>query len=294
MLKGVHNTMIRRLLPSIFATRNSKQRFSIITQLLVLMTAVWLIGCIDDLIIDEIPVDTDSDMENVIGEIVMHQTGGIAGVSQTISIRAENGSILLVYVDERANLREETQVSPEDLGQLWQTLEANDVFTLPTNHEMLETVQDGFFFEITVQLGEKYNQFSVYTPDLLIENDETRYDAVVKAIEGFADSQFQASDEFIIADMPINDISVEILESFPLQIHVVVNGFLRDSCTTLNETTQQREGNTTRVHITTKRPKDAMCAQVITDITTRVPLEGGFLPGHYRVIVNGVEKEFDI
>ena len=100
--------------------------------------------------------------------------------------------------------------------------------------------------------------------------------------------------EFIIADLPINDISVEILESLPIQVHIVVSGSLSDACTTINEITQQRDGNAINVHITTKRPKDEFCAQVIKEVEERIPLEGGFLPGRYKVIVNEVEKAFEI
>ena len=102
------------------------------------------------------------------------------------------------------------------------------------------------------------------------------------------------NEEFIIDNMPVDDISINLLESFPLQVHVVVNGTLRDGCTTINAITQKREGNIITVNITTKRPKDAMCIQVIKMVTERIPLEGTFLPGDYKVIVNGVIKEFNI
>ena len=74
----------------------------------------------------------------------------------------------------------------------------------------------------------------------------------------------------------------------------MVDGFLRDGCTTLNEITQRQDGNTISVHITTKRPQDAVCIQVIKEVQERVPLEGGFPPGRYKVIVNDVEEEFEI
>ena len=268
---------------------NSKHSFSIIAQSLVLITAVLLIGCTDNLL-----VPNSQDRENIIGKIVMHKTGGFAGVSRIITIGEKEGSILLDSVDEQTNQRSESPVSPQDLDGLWQTLEANDIFTLPTNQEMLANVRDGFSYEVTVQRGEKQHQFSVYAPDQLIESGETRYNDIVQPIERFADSSLQTAEEFVIADMPINDISVILLESFPLQVHVVVNGHLNDGCTTLNEITQRREGNTIRIHITTKRPKDAICIQVIKEVQERIPLEGSFLPGRYRVIVNGVEKEFEI
>lgn len=268
---------------------NFRKRLFIITQALVLMTAVWLVGCL-------IPIvdDTTDDREDDVGKIFMHQTGGIAGISRIISIGEVDGKIVLTRIDPQADRSEETSVSPEDLVQLWEILEENNILTIPTNDKLLETVMDGFFFELTVERGGKHNRFSVYAPELLIDSGEERYSNIVHAIQQFADSQFRADGEFIIADMPITDISVQILESFPYQIHIVVEGYLSDACTELNEITQRREDNTVYVHITTKRPRDAMCAQVIREVTERVPLEGGFLPGSYKVIVNGVEKEFEL
>jgi len=262
---------------------NGKNYLPIITQSLFLMTAVWLISCVN------VPV-TPGGRE--LGKIIMHQTGGFAGVSRIITIEEKEEVILLTSVDEQTDKKLESQVSPEDLDKLWQTLEKNDVFVLPTNQEMLAHIADGFGYEITVQRGEQQNQFSVYAPDQLLEGGETRYNDIVQAIEQF--TKLQATEEFIIADMPINDISVEILESFPLQVHIMVNGYLSDSCTTLNEITQQRDENVIKVHITTKRPKDEICAQVITEVEERIPIEGTFLPGQYKVIVNEVEKEFEL
>ena len=276
--------MLRKLLRV-----NSGKSLSIITQALVLVTAIWLVGCLD-LVVD----DTTNYREDDVGKILMHQTGGFAGVSRITSIGEKDGKVILAHIDAQADKSEEIVVSKEDVAQLWKTLEENDAFSLLSNQELLENVRDAFFIELTVERGGEYNRFSVYAPDLLVGTGEARYSNIMKAIQQFADSQFKADDEFIIADMPITDISVQILESFPYQIHIVVKGYLSDACTELNEITQRREDNTVYVHITTKRPRDAMCAQVITDVTERVPLEGGFLPGSYKVIVNGVEKEFEL
>ena len=360
---------------------NTRRR--IITQLLAFMTMIWLISCTNRSALDDILRDGEADQKDVIGEIIMHQTGGFAGVSQMITIGEKDSSILLVSVDKSANQRSEQPVAVQDLAKLWQTLEVNDVFTLPTNQELLANLADGFNYEITVRRDEKQNRFSVYAPDQLIDRGEKRYSAITRAIRQFVDSHFQGRasgiegvvtdfegvsvrgmgvwivggttafpkiavetnkdgyyrirsvlpgtfevgvhDEggnrvelkrvtvkgdqtttlnfiipaqtdkrFIIGDMPIDDISVEILESFPLQIHLVVKGFLRDGCTKLNKITQQRAEDVIRVNITTKRPKDEICIQVIQEVTERIPLKGRFLPGHYKVIVNGVEKEFEI
>ena len=260
---------------------------SILSMALALTVVFWLTGCLDVLVPDETP-------EEDIGEITVHQTGGFAGFSRTTAIKEENGSILYAYTDHNTNQHKESQVALTDMEALWQKLEANDVFTLPTNQDLLATVMDAFSFEITVRRGGKYNQFSVYAPDLLVETGETRYSAIMQEMKLFAELQSETEQEFTIADMPVTDVSVEVLESFPIQLHVVVKGYLSDSCTMHHETAQRRDDTTVYVHITTKRPTDAICAQMITDVTIRVPLEGGFLPGRYKIIVNDVETDVEI
>jgi len=248
--------------------------------------AICLVGCLTDILVDH--------EDEPIGKIVMHQTGGFAGVSRITTIEEKDGSILLTYTDKSTNQHKETPISAKDVAQLWKKLEANDIFSLPMNSEMLESVRDAFWIEITVHRGEKYNKFSVYAPDLLANVGDERYDAIVREITDFSDERLKAAEEFIINDLPVTDISVQILESFPLQVHLVVSGYLSDSCTKINETTQRRDDGTIYVHITTKRPRDLFCLQVITDITVNVPIEGGFLPGRYKAIVNDVEKDFVI
>jgi inhibitor of cysteine peptidase len=100
-------------------------------------------------------------------------------------------------------------------------------------------------------------------------------------------------DSWIIANMPITEIGLIIAESFPVQVSVVVTGYLADSCTEHHETHQTREGNTVTVQMTTKRPKDLFCAAIVTEVQMLVPI-GTFLPGDYKVIVNGMEQEFRV
>jgi hypothetical protein len=97
-----------------------------------------------------------------------------------------------------------------------------------------------------------------------------------------------------IKPMPIDSVEVQIRESQPVQVSVLVSGSLSDKCTTFHEATQVRNGNTIELTITTMRPKDAMCAQMIVTYSNTFPLEGDFPPGDYIVRVNGVEKSFKI
>jgi inhibitor of cysteine peptidase len=99
--------------------------------------------------------------------------------------------------------------------------------------------------------------------------------------------------QLIIADMPIAGIEVLLAESDPVQVTVVVNGWLPDSCTEHHETHQAQEGNTITIQITTTRPKDFACATVVTEYQEKVFI--GTLPaGDHTVIVNDVEQEFRV
>ena len=49
--------------------------------------------------------------------------------------------------------------------------------------------------------------------------------------------------QFIIQQALIEQVEIAILESFPLQVHVRIQGILDSSCTTLYQITQQREEN---------------------------------------------------
>ncbi|NOQ34086.1 MAG: hypothetical protein GQ567_07855 [Methanosarcinales archaeon] len=93
----------------------------------------------------------------------------------------------------------------------------------------------------------------------------------------------------------VNDIEILLLESFPVQIHAVARGEHPDSCTKVDKVATRREGDTFFVTITTSRPADAMCAQVMTPFEEVVALDAvGLKAGVYTVDVNGVGDTFEL
>ena len=93
----------------------------------------------------------------------------------------------------------------------------------------------------------------------------------------------------------VNDIKILLLESFPVQVHAVARGEHPDSCTKVDKVTTSREGDTFFVTITTSRPADAMCAQVMTPFEEVVALDVvGLKAGVYTVDVNGVRDTFEL
>ncbi len=93
----------------------------------------------------------------------------------------------------------------------------------------------------------------------------------------------------------IDSVEVLILESFPVQVTVHVKGNLADACTTVDEVTTTRDGNTFNIEISTTRPAEQMCAQVLTPFEENIPLDvKGLKKGTYTVNVNGVTATFEL
>ncbi|RPI50641.1 MAG: hypothetical protein EHM56_10565 [Chloroflexi bacterium] len=93
----------------------------------------------------------------------------------------------------------------------------------------------------------------------------------------------------------VESLDVLILESFPVQVNVVVRGALGDGCTTLDEVTTTREGNLFRIRLTSQRPADAVCTLALVPFEEVVPLDVVGLPaGQYTVDANGVTETFEL
>lgn len=92
----------------------------------------------------------------------------------------------------------------------------------------------------------------------------------------------------------VEEMEILIMESFPLQVSVHVEGQTRDGCTTVDETwAEQVDENTFEVHILTVRPEDAMCTEALVPFEVNVPLDVYGLPaGTYTVNVYELSDTF--
>ena len=86
------------------------------------------------------------------------------------------------------------------------------------------------------------------------------------------------------------------LESFPVQVHVLVNGYLPDGCTSIRKTEAERVDDTTYViQIFTTRNSAAMCTMALAPFQETVPLDVKDLPaGTYTVQVAGLVDTFTL
>jgi inhibitor of cysteine peptidase len=108
-------------------------------------------------------------------------------------------------------------------------------------------------------------------------------------------SQGSYGEEYVYGTANVESIQIITLESFPVQIQVIAEGYLPDGCTEINGTKAEREGNVFDISISTKRPKDAVCTQAIENFTKIIPLEvQGLKAGNYTVNVNGVTGSFEL
>ena len=99
--------------------------------------------------------------------------------------------------------------------------------------------------------------------------------------------------EFIQGEAYVEEIEIVLLESFPLQVHVIASGYLSDPCTEIDVISVEREGNHFEILITTLREADIMCIQLEETFERNIPLDVYGLPaGKYTVSVNGVEAGF--
>ena len=92
----------------------------------------------------------------------------------------------------------------------------------------------------------------------------------------------------------VEEIEIEILESFPVRMNVIASGNLPDPCTEIYQVNQKREGNSFFITIKTYR-SPGFCIQVIAHFEEIISLEVYGLPaGTYTVDVNGVQATFDL
>ena len=97
------------------------------------------------------------------------------------------------------------------------------------------------------------------------------------------DSQVDESESSNVAAM-VDGVVVEFQGN---HYYAIVNGFYPDSCTQISEVQQEVEGSTFNLTLSTAKPSDLMCAQMITEFQVSLLLEtGGLLPGEYAVEVN--------
>lgn len=101
--------------------------------------------------------------------------------------------------------------------------------------------------------------------------------------------------EFIYGNSTVEKIEIQMLESFPVQVNVIVQGYLPDNCTEIDRIMKSRDENTFFINIKTKRPADVFCTQGIKPFEETISLDvDGLKAGVYEVNVNGFIDSFEL
>ncbi|MCA9982384.1 MAG: hypothetical protein KDD89_16175, partial [Anaerolineales bacterium] len=90
----------------------------------------------------------------------------------------------------------------------------------------------------------------------------------------------------------VDSFEIMILESFPVQVNVAVQGSLSGSCSSLGDIRSTMEADTFTIEIDEVTQLDAVCTMALVPFEEIVPLSVAGLPaGEYRVVVNNLEPQ---
>lgn len=130
----------------------------------------------------------------------------------------------------------------------------------------------------------------------------TAADLTTDTTAGTAPAPAEQTTTTIVADEPtaedppahIRNVEVSILESFPPQVSVDIEGDHPTPChETLTEVTE--DGSDYTIMVWSVAPESgSVCAQVLEPFEVVVPIGNGFEPGDYTVTVNGETHPFSI
>ena len=93
----------------------------------------------------------------------------------------------------------------------------------------------------------------------------------------------------------IESAKIEILETVPIKVNLIVTGYLPDGCTSINAVDRERIGDKFTVIIRTVRPWDKMCTMMLQPFEKHVELDvRGLKAGAYQVEVNDYKTQFQL
>ena len=120
---------------------------------------------------------------------------------------------------------------------------------------------------------------------------------VIVAIVLLTKDKKESGENMIIGEATVDEIEIAKLESFPVEVNVLVKGHTNDGCTTVGDVKQNYASNTFNIIVESKKPLEAqVCTEQIQNFEKTVSLLGvvGLSKGTYNVLVNGVKGSFTL
>lgn len=94
---------------------------------------------------------------------------------------------------------------------------------------------------------------------------------------------------------PVDSITINTLESNPVQIQAVIKGNLATPCVTIKDVTQTRDGNTITLTVNTLTKADEVCIDVIQPYEQTVTIDtAGLTAGTYTVVSGEASATFEL
>lgn len=108
---------------------------------------------------------------------------------------------------------------------------------------------------------------------------------------------FELAQDDIQFKAPIEQVDLQVLESFPVQVNVKVKGWFTNGCQQIDQIKVTPTDNTFMVTMTTTPPPppEIACTMALAPFEKTIALDvQGLKQGVYTVDVNGIRKQFEL
>lgn len=144
-------------------------------------------------------------------------------------------------------------------------------------------------FEEVVSLDIIGLEAGTYT--VIAQDQQTEFTLYVDNVFGG-----ERDDILIRSDAYVEGLSIDIMESYPVQVSVTITGNLPDGCTKIHDIRVHREESTFFIDVRTETPAgDVACTMALVPFEERVGLEvEGLAAGKYTVRVGDLRESFTL
>jgi len=251
--------------------------------ILVVTVSVLSLGCVDNPQTGDVGDDVSVSVSN---EPFTSDDNGR-------SVQVNAGDLVIVELGENPTTGYSWDLSVTD-GLVLQ----DDQYVEDTHEEGVVGVGGVHTWTFEVQAADEQAISGIYKQSWENETgDEETFDLILTVVPAGETPEDPEVVEYVYGTAMVDDVQINIMESFPVQVSAVVNGYVSDGCTEIDEDNIAvgREDTVFDISLTTIRPKDAVCTEAIELFEVTIPLDVyGLDKGVYTVNVNGVNATFEL
>jgi inhibitor of cysteine peptidase len=182
-----------------------------------------------------------------------------------------------------------TEINEVNVTQAGQTFDVTITTRRPVDQECTQALVP---FEESFPLDVEGLEAGTYTVD--VNGVTGTFDLAVDNVSPTGDLGEPSGSEIVVGMAQVQSVEVRNAQSASQNPEVVIQGSLGDACTELGSISDELSGSTIRVTVETRRPADAICAQIVEAFETTYTLTSVPGPGTYTVSVNGVKEPFTV